>query len=169
MQKMTIKRLTLVTVATLACLHAGFALAQGVDEETEPTNGQTESCIRVTDVRRTSVIDDQTILFYLRRGGVYRNHLRSSCRGLTRGGGRFSYTARGGRLCSVDTITVPDPIDRNLRTGMTCRLGEFEILSARETELIVQGASGDTDDGLVTVTDIELPQDNDEAVPDSDR
>lgn len=90
--------------------------------------GDSETCIHVTRIRRTEVIDGQTILFHLGRDRVYMNRLPRSCPGLARERA-FSYTIRGSQLCSMDTIRVLEkPI---MRTGAACGLGRFELLELR--------------------------------------
>ncbi len=90
--------------------------------------GDSETCIHVTRIRRTEVIDGQTILFHLGRDRVYMNRLPRSCPGLARERA-FSYTIRGSQLCSMDIIRVLEkPI---MRTGAACGLGRFELLELR--------------------------------------
>ena len=85
------------------------------------------ACVRAERIRSTQVIDDRTILFYMRGDRVYRNDLPDDCPRLAYEG-RFAYERRVGqrvgRLCSVDTITV---IESSGATpyGATCRLGDY--------------------------------------------
>src|SRR4051812_23667524 len=70
------------------------------------SSGDARSCIPLNDIDRTSVIDDNTILFYGRgHDDVYRNDLPRSCPEL-RNEERFMYRVSLAQLCSNDTITV---------------------------------------------------------------
>lgn len=90
--------------------------------------GESETCIHAIRIRRTEVIDGQTILFHLGRDHIYMNRLPRWCPGLARERA-FSYTIRGSQLCNVDIIRVLEkPI---MRTGATCGLGRFERLALR--------------------------------------
>jgi len=88
------------------------------------TTGVIKKCVRMSDIRNTKVIDDQNILFELRRGKAYLNKLPNRCPRLA-AENRFSYKVTVGQLCSVDTITVlfsPPGV-----SGPTCGLGNFEV------------------------------------------
>lgn len=104
--------------------------------------GEVERCVRVRDIRSTEVIDDQHILFKLRRGKVMLNALPSRCPRLA-SENRFSYRVTVGSLCSVDTITVLFTTPGF--AGPTCGLGEFEVYEkspdapTTETSLNLQG------------------------------
>jgi hypothetical protein len=89
--------------------------------------------LTLANVDRTHVLDDQTILFYMRGDRAYRNYLPRKCPGLERED-RFMYETRGGRLCSIDTITVLEQWGARLERGQTCGLGEFHPLSPEEIE-----------------------------------
>jgi hypothetical protein len=90
-------------------------------------------CIVVTSIDDTEAIDDQNIIFRMRGNRVFRNHLPRRCPGLEREN-RIAYQTRGGRLCSIDTITVLEQSGIGFRNGFTCRLGEFVPLSPEEIE-----------------------------------
>jgi hypothetical protein len=80
-------------------------------------------CISLTRVTRTQILDDQTILFYMRGQKTYSNHLRRDCPGLDEKA-RFAYQTTNGRLCNNDMITLLER-GSGLNAGITCRLGEF--------------------------------------------
>lgn len=122
-------------LAALACF-AGLqpAAAQQADE---PLDRTPQDCIVVANINRTRVLDDQTILFFMRGRRVFQNHLGRACPGLERED-RFMYEARNSRLCDVDTITVmedwggrPTEFGRFSR-GFTCPLGDFHPISVEE-------------------------------------
>jgi hypothetical protein len=92
---------------------------------------QTRDCLATTQMKSTAVLDDQTILFQLRDGSVWKNTLDFSCPRL----GffeAFSYEARGLQLCDLDNIRV---IESSGHIGPTCGLGKFERQSQTIREL----------------------------------
>jgi len=94
-------------------------------------------CVILSDIRQTVVIDDQTILFYMRGGKkpVYRNYLAHQCPNLGREG-RFAYQTPIGRLCNIDLITVLQQLGPSLGPGFTCRLGDFFPITYEEAEIM---------------------------------
>lgn len=109
---------------------AGDAKADAFDRT--PTD-----CITPSNIRETVVIDDSTILFYMRGGRkvAYRSALSHSCPNLGREN-RFSYKLTMNRLCNSDLITVLEQYGAGLRDGFTCRLGSFYPLPYEEAELL---------------------------------
>lgn len=102
-----------------------------------------QDCVIVSSIDDTEAVDDQNIIFRMRGNKVYRNHLPRKCPGLEREN-RFMYETRGGRLCSIDTITVLEQFGLSLQRGFTCRLGEFVPLSPDEVEDLDFRETGDT-------------------------
>jgi hypothetical protein len=94
-------------------------------------------CVILSDIRQTVVLDDRTILFYMRGGKktVYRNYLPNQCPNLAREG-RFAYQVPVNRLCSVDLITVLEQFGPSLGPGFTCRLGSFYPVTFEEAEIL---------------------------------
>src|SRR5512138_2689542 len=85
-------------------LFAGSTVTRADDEGT--FNRTPKDCVITQSIARTDILDDQTIIFYMRGKNVaYRNYLPKKCPGLKRWD-RFSYTVTAGRLCSIDMITV---------------------------------------------------------------
>ena len=118
-----------------------------------------EKCVSVQRIDRTEVIDDQTIVFYMRGNEVYRNYLTRNCPGLERAG-KFMYRITGNRLCGIDTITVLEQIGSRLDRGFTCGLGEFHPITEEEVadlELAKErGIAGESD--AIEVEAVELPE-----------
>lgn len=107
----------------LALLLPAAVLAGEHRKHIEPT-GTVRECLNLRSVRSTRVVDDQTVLFYLKNKTVYRSQLDSACPALA-ATGSFTYNPTANRLCHTDTITV---LDRELR-GATCSLGMFEEIT----------------------------------------
>ena len=118
-------------VATVALLSTTGANAQGDEEEFDRTP---LNCLAVSRIRSTDIIDDRTILFFLRGNKlVLRTYLPRECPGLERND-RFAYEARNGQLCDVDVITVLEQMGVSLTPTFTCRLGKFIPITAEEAE-----------------------------------
>lgn len=118
---------------------AGLAPVNAPAQDDDDSFDRTpQSCVVMNRVRRTEVLDDRTVLFHLRDDRILRNHLPNECPNLERED-RFSYQARGGRLCDTDTITV---LPRGVGAfGATCRLGRFYPMSQEDLEELMEGPS----------------------------
>jgi len=89
------------TLPALALLAA--ALVGGRASAQDPAD--MVNCVSLSQVDRTEVIDDTTILFYMRGNEIYRNVLPHRCPGLRRDEA-FMYRVTTSQLCNVDVITV---------------------------------------------------------------
>lgn len=87
--------------------------------------GEPKSCIRLSQIRSTDVIDNQTIDFKMRGGDIYRNRLPNSCSRLGYEKA-FSYATSQTQLCKVDIIHVLNQSAGHLETQAACGLGEFQ-------------------------------------------
>jgi hypothetical protein len=106
-------------LATTLAMALGFAA--GADPALAESAAEQAGtiCLNVAQIDHTKVVDDNTILFYLKGGKVLRNTLAGRCVGLhiaTRG---FTYLARNDEVCgNLQTLRVND-------TGIICELGPF--------------------------------------------
>lgn len=86
-------------------------------------DGTPVNCINANNIRSFRVIDDRTIEFHQNSRRMFRNELPNRCSGLAFGQ-TIRHNARGGQLCSLNSITVvtagPGP------NGPTCSLGRFQ-------------------------------------------
>jgi hypothetical protein len=147
-------------VATVAFLSTAGANAQGDEEEFDRTP---RDCLAVSRIRSTDILDDRTILFFLRGNKlVFRTYLPRECPGLERND-RFAYEARNGQLCDVDVITVLEQMGVSLSPTFTCRLGKFIPITAEEAEDLKLDR---TDERLkrkaIAAEPVELPPDKQE-------
>ena len=117
----------------LAALALSVAAGTAVAQDDAPFDRTPQDCLSASQIERTRVIDDQTILFLMRNDRAYRNLLPRKCPGLAQQS-RFSYEVTVGRLCSIDTITVLEQWAGRLEPGFTCRLGDFHPVSPEEIE-----------------------------------
>ena len=116
-----------------------------------------ERCISVSRIRDTHVVDDKTVLFYMRGGSeIYRNELRYECRGLERENS-FSYRVIANRLCSTDSIRVLRQFGSSLDAGISCGLGLFFPISEEEADFLRHGEVTEIQEEPEAV---ELPEDD---------
>ena len=101
----------------------GNAPAASQTASTAKSGAETVDCIDLIRIDRSEVVDDQTILFHMKGGKIWRNRLPYKCPqlGFEKA---FSHKTSINRLCSIDTITVLNTTAR--MPGATCGLGEFE-------------------------------------------
>ena len=116
----------------------GFALvAAPITAQDGAAPGDTRNCINLNEIDHTSVIDNNTILFYARGRDVYRNDLPRSCPEL-RNEQRFMYRVSSSQLCSNDTITVLQDVGFGFMPGPTCGLGKFAPITKDEADELEQ-------------------------------
>ena len=84
----------------------------------QPAPGK-KICLNNQDVQSASSNDGKTMVFKMRNGTTYINHLRGSCPGLRFNG--FSWELRG-----INDICENQQTLRVLRTGEVCMLGKFD-------------------------------------------
>ncbi len=106
-----------------ACLvFLSATVAAGAQPAGAPADQSRPVCIRPFDsptgsIDHTHVVDPQTVLFYMRDGKVWKNSLRSPCRGLMFHG--FTFLTHQDEVCSnAQGIQV-------VETGEVCQLGAF--------------------------------------------
>lgn len=117
------KRTTIQThgYIRLACLLAALVAGPSLADEEMDTDAR--RCINGS-IRSTRVVDDSSILFYMRGRSIYHNILRGRCAGLLREG-RFSYYRTTSSLCRMDSIRVLYVAGAGLEEGRSCSLGYF--------------------------------------------
>ena len=108
-----------------------FGALAAADASPKMLAATTRDCLTTYTLRSTAVLDDQTILFQLRDGSVWKNTLDFSCPSLDFRGS-FSYESHGAQLCDLDVIKVFEPYTNS---GATCGLGKFERQTGNMREL----------------------------------
>ncbi len=155
---LTASACTLLTLASLTLAMTAAAQDDAADADAAATaddiDREGERCISVSRLRSTYVVDDRTVLFYMRGGDIYRNVLRYDCPRLKREN-RFSYRVIANRLCNVDTITVIERFGGSLSSGVSCGLGKFYGISEGEADFLRYGERGDVQEEPEAV---ELPE-----------
>jgi hypothetical protein len=154
-------RKTFLAAQALLALTA-FAGAGEADEKDDVEGASFDrtpiDCISINRIKRTEVIDDQTILFEM-NGDVYlSNILERTCPGLAREE-RFMHETYG-RLCDIDTITVLEQFGTSFRSGFTCQLGEFHPITEIEADELIRGPDVAAEQApIVEKNEVELPPD----------
>ena len=157
---LTASACTLLTLASLTLAMTAAAQDDAADLDAvaeaiaDDIDREGERCISVSRLRSTYVVDDRTVLFYMRGGDIYRNVLRYDCPRLKREN-RFSYRVIANRLCNVDTITVIEGFGSSLGRGVSCGLGKFYGISEGEADFLRYGERGDIQEEPEAV---ELPE-----------
>lgn len=109
-------------VLAASMIMASALLAPGVQGSEE----NDEACISITHIKRTAVIDDRTILFYMGGGRVLKAALAFDCPSLAFHKS-FSYRAYTSRLCSrVDSIIS--------RSGSHCPISDITAISRKDAK-----------------------------------
>lgn len=133
-----VSRIAIPGVLFAVIAMAGDDSSNGSQEESGSESDeyfQLENCISRSAIRRTEVIDDRTIVFYMSHQKIYLNRLPNRCSGL-RSARTFSYRATGSQLCNVDTIKVVRSMGGRPDTGPSCGLGKFRPVTKEEVAMI---------------------------------
>lgn len=120
-------RNALLTVIATGLLLIGGTAASSTKKEPAPVRavGEPVSCVNLSQIRSTKVIDNSTIDFHMAGKKIYRNSLPQSCPGL-KFENRFSYRTSINQLCSVDIVRVLHDQGGQLIEGAGCGLGKFQ-------------------------------------------
>ena len=102
-----------------ATLFAAAALFASTGPAVADPDGDAKSiCLKADEVDHTQVLNDRQILFYMRGKKVWLNTLAGRCATLPIQDG-FAWSSSFDEYCAnVETIRV-------IRTGESCKLGEF--------------------------------------------
>jgi hypothetical protein len=130
-------RLTRCTPLAAVLVFTAGAPPTFAQRKSDPPDDGPQRCISLLNLDRTDVVDNRTILFHMRNGRIYLNHLSRECPGLEREQ-RFMYSPTSTQLCEVDAVTVIEKWGFGFTRGFTCSLGEFHPLSKSESESVMQ-------------------------------
>ena len=120
---------TIRVLIALLCL--GVTTGTAHADESEGADLEVKKCVNTSRIRRTEIIDDSTIVFYLHGGTMYVNQLPRRCPGL-RMAGTYSYRTSVSSLCDVDVITVRRDFGSGVSRGPSCGLGTFKPINEEE-------------------------------------
>lgn len=120
---------TLIT--WLGVMGISFVAATAYAVENPPASENGQRCIRISEIKRTEVVDDQNILFHLYNKRTFNNRLPHSCSGLGQTKA-FQYKTSQTELCNVDSISVLHNTAGSLLPGVPCPLGMFEPVAPKK-------------------------------------
>jgi hypothetical protein len=109
-------------------------------QDGDNASGGVQRCVSLRQIDYTKVIDDDTVLFFLKGGDVMRNDLPRNCPRLM-SEDAFTYRTSIEQLCDSDTITVLDDVGAGFIPGATCGLGEFQPITDHEAETLEDAAN----------------------------
>jgi len=124
MKRRTAMKRTVAVVLGALAVNVAPALAKDNEAGTKGVAvGEKVNCLDIVRIRNTRVLDDKTILFYMRGNEVYKNTLPTACPqlGFEK---TFTYSTSLTQLCHTDIITVL--FATPLQEGASCGLGLFE-------------------------------------------
>lgn len=100
-------------------------------QSTAPGVGDVDQCVPLTRIKRTTAVDNQTIVVELRSSDGWRKmETASRCPGLKFENG-FGYATSLTQLCKGDIITVLGG------TGSKCGLSQITVIDAQEAETLL--------------------------------
>ena len=132
---------TALGIVSALVIAAGAAHAAGTDAETV-------NCVNLNRIDHTQVVDNRTILFYMRDGTIYSNRLAHPVPGLE-SNRAFMYRAATSRLCNVDAVTVLENWGFGLTAGATGTLGKFTAIDETEADALLGREPLDIDEPVV--------------------
>ncbi len=131
-----------VSVSLTGLLLCGFLIwpALLLAEDEQPDSGKpegAENCVSLQSIKKTRIVDDQTIIFYMRGGDIFVNSLPRRCPGLKRAGS-YSYATSLSRLCNTDVIRVLETFGSAFpRPAAACGLGFFSPSTKEAIDLML--------------------------------
>ena len=118
-----------------AALLCGFAPGAHADEEAaEP---ESLRCINARTIRRTEVISDDYVVFWVQGRRLYLNELPRSCIGLSQDR-RFSFETSTRSLCARDKIRILRESARGVYEGRSCSLGRFHPTTVEDLGAFIE-------------------------------
>lgn len=152
------KSATGFVVGALGLLALQCAAADKTPEKGAGLDRKPVRCVWLPQLREIKIVDNGTLLFYMRSGGVYRNSLKDKCSGLTRSSG-ISYQVTTMHLCQADMVNAFDPFA--VVQPLPCRLGQFVPIAPLEAKDMLVGPKGALAlRNEVRVEEVKLPPDH---------
>jgi hypothetical protein len=111
------------------CITVTSRASEDVEDEADAELG--ERCINSRTIRRTDVVDDSNVVFYMRGTRIYLNTLPKACKGLA-DERRFTYGSYTRSLCEFDRINVLKDSSFGAYEGRSCKLGRFQAVTEEE-------------------------------------
>ena len=110
------------------------ARAQQSDSD---ASDEVRNCVDLMRIDHTAIVDDDTILFYMNNGQVFRNDLQHRCPTLG-SEERFMYRVALSQLCDIDVITVLSDVGFGFMPGASCGLGKFQPIDEQTADRLLE-------------------------------
>jgi hypothetical protein len=92
--------------------------------------GQTQKCVRLSDIQSSPVVDDKTIVLKMRgRDDFKRVDMRGTCSGMKFSG--IGHSTPTDELCTSDPITVLQPV------GAVCMIQQIVTIDKAEADTLL--------------------------------
>lgn len=142
------------SVALVVAMTAGGAL------RADDAPSVAQRCVHVERIDQTRIVDERSILFFMRDHTVLQNVLPRACAGL-RQADRIAYDVVGGTLCANELVTQLVDVGSYSR-GVRCPIGLFVPISDDEVQRLLPKRSkrgrATTGQPVVESKPAELPQ-----------
>ena len=125
-----------LTIVGAAAWLAGAQMPAGHADEHE-AEPETLRCLNARTIRRTHVINDDYVVFWIQGRRLFLNALPKSCKGLSRDR-RFSFETSTRSLCVRDKIRVLEESASGFYEGRFCTLGLFYPMSEEDLASFIQ-------------------------------
>lgn len=123
-------RYATILLSGLICT-AGVARA----EEPEAPHAASRSCLSLSHIRNSQVLDRQHILFTMSGSEMYVNDLPHPCPGLRRDTPWLHRTSLD-QVCDLDVITVLNSTGGGFMPGASCGLGKFKPIGKADADAL---------------------------------
>jgi hypothetical protein len=124
----------LISLVTLQMISACAITDQHEEDVAELPEG-VENCVYLPLVDRIEILDEQHILFVMRDGKLYNNHLSRKCPGLRRND-TIMYRTALNQLCNIDMFTVLENVGGGFMPGASCSFGKFYPATQEEVDAL---------------------------------
>lgn len=104
-------------------------------EDAAMTEAKPESCISLSRIRSSEVIDRSHMVFTMSNGSMYLNTLPYPCPGLSRNTPYLHRTSLN-EICDLDIITVLNQGGGGYMPGASCGLGKFIPVSKEDVTVL---------------------------------
>jgi hypothetical protein len=123
-----------VAVVLALLLTAGSSAQDGAEEDDGGGVGIAQACLDHPTLRRTRIINDRNIAFFMRNGKIYLNQLPRQCPSLRRTS-LVNYAIENRSVCEGSLFQVMwEASTGNFVPSFVCRLGPFVPVTAEQLE-----------------------------------
>jgi hypothetical protein len=126
----------IIVVSLVGTMAAAIGVTRGAAAQDGGDSTETRNCVDLMRIDRTEVVDNDTVLFYMRNGAVYRNELRHACPTLGFEE-RFMYRTTLTQLCDIDVITVLQDVGFGFLPTASCGLGKFQPIDEQAADDLI--------------------------------